>query len=172
MIFVYVSATILVCYKWGDWKSWREYYPTCLYFIIGDFIYKVLFYEHTLWQFEGLINHTFSDFMVSFLAFPALTIFFLTHYPKPLWLQTLYILLFTGIHTIIEFILFKTGNIIYHNGWNIFWSMAVVWFLALTAIRLHYRSPLLAWVMVIVGFGTAMFLFNIPISSLGMIKPI
>jgi len=36
MNFVYGFLYLFAAWKWGDWKNWREYYPTILFFIIGD----------------------------------------------------------------------------------------------------------------------------------------
>lgn len=45
IIFSYVA----ICYIFGGWKKWREYYSTILYVIIGDLAYNfVLMLQHKL----------------------------------------------------------------------------------------------------------------------------
>ena len=156
---IIVLAYIMVCYKWGAWKKWKEYYATFLYLIIGDLSYNFIFYNHTLWRYEGLVNHTFSNYLVAFIVFPCSIILFLTHYPKGLFKQGLYILGWTGINTLIEFISYKTGYFSYANGWNIFWSGAVFFF-AFILIRLHYKYPLAVWGISGAFALITMYLFN------------
>lgn len=35
MIQLLACLFILVCYKWGDWRNWKTYYPTILFLIAG-----------------------------------------------------------------------------------------------------------------------------------------
>lgn len=53
---IIISLFLLACWKWGNWRNWKEYYPTILYFIIGDLSYKVLFYNKTLWEYRDLLT--------------------------------------------------------------------------------------------------------------------
>lgn len=161
IVFLYV----VVCYKYGNLRNWREYYPSFLYAIIGDLSYNLLFYNHTLWKYDGLVNHTFSDYLEAFVVFPCAIILYLTYYPKCFWKQILYILGWTGINTIVEFISFKTGYFSYYNGWNLIYS-AVVFFIAFILVRLHYRYPLPVWAISGVFALITMYLFNQPITNL------
>jgi hypothetical protein len=157
---------ITVAYKSGAFKKWKEYYSTALYVIIGDLSYNFIFYNHTLWQFENLVSHTFSTFLVSFFIFPCMILVFFSHYPKGFWKQILYIIGFTLVNSIIEFISFKTGNITYHNNWGLFWSVGVFFFMFILA-RLHYKYPLIVW-PISAGFALlTMYIFKIPF---GIIK--
>ncbi|PIB57799.1 hypothetical protein, partial [Pseudomonas sp. 2822-17] len=43
---------LFAAYKWGDWEKWEKYYPTILFFIIGDLLYNFLFYNYPMWLFN------------------------------------------------------------------------------------------------------------------------
>lgn len=161
---VYVTAYLAACYKWGDWRNWREYYPTVLYVIIGDLSYNFVFYQHTLWKYQGLVNHTVSDYLVALLVFPAAVILYLTYYPRGKY-QTLYILLWTLANSMLEHASVKLGYFSYNNGWNIYWS-ALVFYIAFILVRLHYLKPLLVWPLSVACGLVMMAIFHVPITSL------
>ncbi len=156
---------ISVCYFWGNWRNWKEYYPTILYWIIGDLSYNYIFYDNYLWHFEKLINHTFSNFLVAFIIFPCQIILFFTYFPTTFWKRSGYILLWTLGDTFIEFFMFKMDYLSYNNNWNIFWSCGL-YFFAFVLIALHRKHPFITW---LISGGAAlltMYLFNVPISAL------
>jgi hypothetical protein len=31
-----VALFLFAAIKWGDWRKWRNYYPTILFFMVGD----------------------------------------------------------------------------------------------------------------------------------------
>lgn len=39
---------IITCWKWGDWKNWKLYYPTIQFLIIGDLKANFLLYNKPL----------------------------------------------------------------------------------------------------------------------------
>jgi len=162
---VIILIYLFACYRWGDWKNWKEYYPTILYVIIGDISYNFIFYDHTLWSYVRLVNHTFSDFLVAFTVFPSAIILFLTHYPKKPWKQISYIILWTVISTLVEYISVNAGYFSYSGGWSILWSMGV-FFIAFLLTRLHYKHPLVVWPISSICALATMFIFKVPISSL------
>jgi len=161
LILLYAAA----CWKWGSWRSWREYYPTVLYVIIGDLAYNFVFHEHLLWQYQGLFNHTVADMIVAFFVFPSVIILFLTHWPKSCIKQASYVLAWTVLQTVIEYFSTLTGGMVYQYGWNIFWSFGL-YALAFVLIRLHYRKPLLVWpISVALALATAL-IFGLPYDNL------
>jgi hypothetical protein len=156
---------ILACWRWGDWKRWREFYPTILYFIIGDLAYNFIFYKNSFWEYRGLYNHTFSDFLDAFVEFPCTVILYLTYYPKKYWKQACYILLWVCIYTLIELVSWKTSNFLYFNGWNIFWTIAFNCTM-FTLLKLHYKRPIIVWPISAVFVVLTMIIFKVPFNSL------
>jgi hypothetical protein len=101
---IVVAIYAILCFRYGAWRKWREYYPTFLYVLIGDMAYNFLFYENSLWEYRRLISHTFSDFLVALIVFPCAITLFLTYYPKGIWKQAIYVFVWTSINTVIEYI--------------------------------------------------------------------
>jgi hypothetical protein len=165
-MFRIILAVLLIaaCYKWGDWKNWKEYYPTCLYYIIGDFSYNILFHDHLLWEYGKLYTHTFSDYFDAFFVAPPTIILFLTHFPVKPIIKLLYTLCWVCVYTFIEYLSRTFGYIKYDYGWNIIWSFGVFCVL-FPLLRLHYKKPLLAW-PISLGFALlTLYIFHVPLSS-------
>lgn len=152
--------------KWGDWKNWRLYYPTILYFIVGDLLYTILTYNYPLWEFESpLLKTTFSDILICFVFFPATIFLYLPRFPKGVSKQILYVLLWVVIYTATEIISFTFGFFSYHNGWNIYWSILVNCFM-FPSLWIHYKKPPLAWFLYFVLAAAVIIYFKVPLSSM------
>ena len=155
--------SIFACWKWGEWKDWRVYYPTILYGIIGDLAYNFVFFNHTLWQYEKFINHTISDIFNAFLVFPWIIILVLSRWPQGLLKQSAYILAWAVGLSVLEYGSNLFGFFSYHNEWNIFWSFAV-YVGAFILLRVHYKHPLVVWpISAALAIATAI-LFDLPFS--------
>jgi len=78
ILHIWISILFLgIMLKWGDWKRWREYYPTVLYMCMGDLIYNFLTKDEKLWRWESpVFTHTFLDILWIFTIFPAIVIVF------------------------------------------------------------------------------------------------
>lgn len=161
------AAYIIVCFRYGAWRKWKEYYSTYLYVIIGDLAYNFIFYDRALWEYSKLISHTFSDLLVAMVVFPCAITLFFTYYPTEtkIWKQALYILFWVGINTGIEYISYKFGFIVYYNNWNIIWSMAL-YCIAFVLIKVHYSRPLLVWPISFVLTYITMLIFNVPLRGM------
>ncbi len=152
----------IACIKWGNWKRWKEFYPTILYTIIGNLTYGILFSNRMLWTYDNLLNHTFGDMFYTFFVFPSAVILFLTFYPSGLVKQGLYILIWTAVNTAVEYAGLLLRTFSHYYGWNIFWS-AGLYFFAFILIALHTKHPLLVW-PISLGFALlTMLIFQQPI---------
>jgi hypothetical protein len=151
---------------WGNWKKWREYYPTILYYIIGSLSYNFIFYKKPLWLFQSLINHTFSEYLDDFVLWPCAIILFFTFLPRTKIIkQMVYTFIWAIFLSSIEGISYITKNIVYINGWNYLYTIAFNCIL-FPLLALHYKYPLIVWP---ISGGLAllvMLLFDVPISSL------
>lgn len=125
--FAIAAWSLLVAICRGDWKNFKRYYPTIIYVIACDFLYKIFaLNSYHLWKLQEdfILNHI-STYMVHVLiTFPMATFTFLSTYPAaPLKKQVFHILKWVAIFGIVEWIASMSGRISYDHGWNIWWSI-------------------------------------------------
>lgn len=48
----FVVFFIIIGLLFGVWKRWNEFYPTLLFWIIGDLLYASLLYNNRMWEFH------------------------------------------------------------------------------------------------------------------------
>ncbi|TLS35216.1 CBO0543 family protein [Pseudalkalibacillus caeni] len=144
---LYILASII----WGDWKNWKEYYSTFLFFVIGDLLYQFLLYNHTMWFFhisfdeEYLKNHTMIALAKMVVQYSTTTVIFLGNYPKSIIKQFLWISLWVAVFASSEYLsLTFWGGISHHHGWTMGWSILFD-YVMFTLIRIHFSHPLVAW---------------------------
>ena len=115
---------LIVAFKWGDWRNWRVYYPTILFFIMGDFLYNFLLYKKSMWLFHDLIlpNHTIITILAMVVSYSATVLIYLGRFPEDWNKRFIWFLLWIGIYLSVEYFNSRFGFITYHNGWNIWWS--------------------------------------------------
>ncbi|RJQ24897.1 MAG: hypothetical protein C4589_12130 [Peptococcaceae bacterium] len=166
MEFVVAFMAFFVAWKWGDWKNWQIYYPTILYFIIGDLVYIILTYNYPLWKCESVIvNNTFNDLLIAVVVYPSTVLLFLPYIPEKTTNQITYIVMWAIIYSVIEWVYYSLGYFSYHNGWNIGWSILFN-FIMFPLLWLHYKKPLLAWPISMVLAFLVIIIFRIPFSSM------
>lgn len=174
MHFVYNALMLLSVIKWGDWRNWRQYYPTILFFIVGDLLKQFLLYEHSMWSYQELYfganailkNHTFITLMIMFVFYTGTILIFLGHYPAGKLKQFFWIMFWVGIYFFIEYInLYNLNLINHHNGWTIWWSL-VFNIIMFVTLRIHFKNPLIAWALSFVIILALWNIFDVPVSSL------
>ncbi len=163
---VYNFAFFLLGLILGDWKNWRKYYPTILFFIAGDLIHNVVTSDYHLWRYQGELppNHVLINLMIMFVVYPATTFIYLKYSIKG-WNHFLFQwILWVFLYSIIEFINSRIGLISYHHNWNIWWSVLanIILFLSL---RIHIRYPLGAWLIFLVNMIAIIMFFKVPIGT-------
>ncbi|MFJ7309628.1 CBO0543 family protein [Peribacillus frigoritolerans] len=142
-------SLVIVTWRLGDWRNWKEYYPTILFMICLSFFSSILMYDHPLWLFHGTLflpNHTITNFLITFVQFPMLVLIYLSNYPQKIRGQIGYFALWVVIFSSIEFFFYLGGKMSYFNGWNYGYS---VLFNCITfpILRLHHSKPLSAWLL-------------------------
>lgn len=162
---IVVLSYVIACFRYGAWRRWREFYSTYLYVVIGDLTYNFIFYEKSLWLYDRLVSHVFSDLLVAAIVFPCAITLFLTYYPRKLWRQALYILAWSAVNTILEYISYKIGFILYDNHWHILWSL-LLYCIAFTLVRVHYTRPLIVWPISLVCACATMLIFQVPLTGM------
>lgn len=152
---------------WGDWRNWKEYYPTILFFIIGDFLYNFLFYNNSMWTFHDLIlpNHTLITILATTVSYSATVLIYLGRYPNGLKKRTIWFLFWSAIFLTLEFINSQLRFITYHNGWNIWWSVFFTGIIFLI-LPIHHKRPLLAWGLSVIIIISLLTIFNVNVCKL------
>ncbi|AST92405.1 MULTISPECIES: CBO0543 family protein [Sutcliffiella] len=167
LLFVLV-VYFLLAYFFVDWKNWRDYYPTILYFIVFNLLYNFIFYNYTLWKYRAVtvdwLNHTIIDISFTFIIVPIVLMIYLRYYPEGKK-QFLYLAVWIAYFTIIEYIFYKKGLFIYENGWDSFWSM-IFNIILFVVVRIHFKNPLLAIMVSIPIITILLMLFHPSISDL------
>ena len=155
-----------LCLKWGNWRNWKLFYPTILFYIISDLSYDILTYSKPLWLYGGSFwNHTFADYFVAFFSYPSVIILFLSNFPKKFLKQVWYVIFWVFAMSILEYFMHINGGIKYYNGWSMGWSILFN-FIMFPLLFLNYKNPLLSWIVsIVLAFGL-IFIFRIPFSSL------
>lgn len=165
MNFVYGFLYIFAAWKWGDWKNWREYYPTILFFIIGDLLYHFLFYDYfPLWKFNPIpfdeklgITGTHISLFIMFIKYPCTILLYLGNFPIERLKQFIYIGVWILIYTANELLTHSFGGINHYNGWNEWWS--VLFNCAMfSLLALHHYRPLITWLL---SFAFILFLWTV-----------
>jgi hypothetical protein len=169
MLIVFGIIFLLVGWKFGDWKNLKKYYPTILFFIIGDLLYNILTDNHPLWNYNKdwiLSNHTLANLWIMITVYPATVITYLYHFPGRKIKQIFYILLWVILFFVWEFLDLHVFGLINHsNGWNMWWSLLfdIILFIMLP---IHHKRPFVAWglsIIIIIFFLTV---FNVNLYQL------
>jgi len=159
-------VSILICYKFGDWKNWKIYYPTILFFILSNVVCILLTYNHTLWLYEStILNHSFSDLLICITVYPSTIMLFIPHFPSKITKAILHICIYVAVYSIPEFIALKLGYFTYQNGWTI-WCTLIFNFIMFPILILHYKKPIYAWAIALISPHILFFLMKIPYNSI------
>lgn len=157
-----ICPFLISAYRWGDWKNWKKYYPSMLFFGMGDLIYVTVFHDKLLWNFPtNFLVPSLDELLLIFAIFFPTTLLILSNYPKKLCKQIVYIGAWIGLYMFIEVVDLKLGIIEYSNDWNLWWSLLhnTIQF---PLIVLHHRKPVLAWIIALTFLVIMMCIFNVP----------
>ena len=171
MHFVFNALFLLAGIKWGDWKNWKAYYSTILFFIGGDLLKNSLLHDYRMWSYQEvyfgqqfLIGHMAINLMIAIIVYPATILIYLGHYPHSIKKQVLWVSLWVFLYSGIEGINFYFLNLInYDHSWNLMWSICfnIVMF---TLLRVHFLKPLLAWAISLIWMIFLWNWFNVPMN--------
>jgi hypothetical protein len=161
----YAVISIFVCWKWGNWRNWKEYYPTILFMILGNVTYMVLCQNKSLWQSAFLLaDYPILDISQTVVLYTSTVILFLTFYARMATRlrRIAYTAMWAGIFSAMELLSLVTGHYNYYNGWNFLYSIGfnAVMF---PILLLHFKRPLAAWAVVVPMVYIFLFLFGIPL---------
>ena len=160
-------VSILSVWIRGDYKSWRTYYPTMQYMIIGNLLYQFICSSYLLWSMSSnvnALNNKTVELIHTFTTFPLTVLMFLSHFPeKEGKIKILrHYLFWIGIYIGNEFILMKQGNILYEHGWSLGWSALFV-SIMFPFLYLHHKKPITALILKIPIITFLIWYFKVPI---------
>ncbi|WP_420809401.1 CBO0543 family protein [Aquibacillus halophilus] len=167
-MYILVSVFYIIAgFIWGDWRNWRRYYPTFLFFMIGDLLYNFLLFNKPMWLLNDLIlpNHTIISLLYMTTIYFATVLIYLGRFPNGWKQRFFWFLLWLIIYLATEYLNFRLGFIKFYNGWNIWWSAlfsGMIFFILPT----HHKRPLLAWVISTIFIITLLTIFNVNISDM------
>lgn len=162
---VFPLTLALVCWKWGDWRNWKKYYSTILFFIIWDLLYSLITVNYPLWRLDHpLFKHTYSTMIIMFISYPSVAMLYLPYYPPNLAKRIAHVGLWVVIFTSIELVNLHLAGIHYYNGWNLGCS-ALFNIIIFLLLRLHFNKPLTAWAVSIAVCIAVLGIFRFPIMS-------
>lgn len=173
-----MSIIILILYllagiRFGKWSNFSEYYPTLLYFIIGDLLSQFLLFNHTLWMFHPMgrldhlfnLNHTFIALAKMAIQYSMTVAIFIGRLPEEKGRQAMMVLLWTAIYGLNEFLTHHLGGLSYHRGWSFGWDLVFNLMMFIMLI-IHYKKTLLAWILTAPIIVTLWLIFDVPLDVL------
>lgn len=167
---VYASIWFIALWKWGDWKQWQKYYPTILFFILGDLLYLYLLSDYyPMWRYnppviDGKvgISNTLVSLSIILIKYPATVLIYLAKFPvESKGKQFIYYLFWILLYALNEWIDIKFHLIEYFNGWSYWWSIffnMVMFYI----LRVHFKKPYLAWILSILFIIFLWLKFDVP----------
>ena len=162
----YCLTFSFICWLKGDWRNWKIYYSTILFFALGEMELNFIFYKHSLWQYASPnLNHTFITFLWDSTVIPSTILLFIPYMPKSVSKKILYIFLWVVIYVFSEFAFYTVGYFKYFNGWNLAYSSMLDIFIFLL-LYLHYKKPLLACFAVMLTIPLFIYLTKLPLDSI------
>ena len=167
MYFIFLATvSVAICYKFGDWRNWKNYYPTILFFILSNVTCILFVYNNPLWFYESkILNHTFSDLFICITVYPSTVMLFIPHLPSKTTKILLHISIYVAIYISAELIGMKLGYFTHHNGWNMWYSL-IFDYLLFAMLILHYKKPIYAWIIALISPHILFFIMKIPYNSI------
>ncbi|MCA1054955.1 hypothetical protein LCM10_08160 [Rossellomorea aquimaris] len=148
----------------GKWSRWKDFLPTIYYFSFFNMFYQYISLSiKKVWELEQVfISQFITDFVYTFIAYPALVVMFLHKFPDHLRSKVLYVAQYILVSVFIEWIAYQSGNIVYFNGWTIWWT-AFFYSTMYPMLYLHYVKPLTAYVLSFILIAFYFYMFDVSI---------
>ncbi|MRG87119.1 CBO0543 family protein [Salinibacillus xinjiangensis] len=164
---MHVATTLYVVFavwRWGDWRNWEKYHTTMLYFALGNLLYNFLTAHYFLWRLDAdfLSNHTLTEMLYTFIVFPGTALLFLCNMPEEKRRRNVHIVKWIFIYALWEAFFVLTKSIEYQYGWGYWWSVGFDTFM-FPMLLLHYKKPLIAYLLSIPIGIFFIWWFNVPV---------
>lgn len=164
MFFAMAILFILAAWRWGDWRHWQKYHSTILYFLLGDVFYMVLTSNYPLWQHQPMppIHSYIGVEICCLVTFASTALIYLGLFPNGVGKSMLWIGFWVVLYSLIEVIYLHFGAIKHFNGWTMLYSVLFN-MMTFPMLRLHFRRPLLTYVISIPIAVAILVIFKVPI---------
>lgn len=157
---------IFSVWKWADYKNWRKYHATMLFLPLMSLVYGYLSFSSGIFLWKAvpdfLINNTMTELVYTSILMPCTVLLFLSNYPDSPIKIMLYFIKYIFIYGAIETIMYLTGRMDYDGSWSI-WHSLFFYFLMFPSIIIHYKRPILAYIIFILITAFSVFYFKLPI---------
>jgi hypothetical protein len=121
-----------------DWNRWRLGYPTVLFASLCSFFLDTSL-TGGFWSYsDSLLHGLWPNILLNLSLYPVGTWIFLQRFPENPKYKVGWVLLGVFILLAEEIILRITGQIHYHNGWNLAFS-ALANFVLLFLLKMHFN---------------------------------
>ncbi len=165
----FVIFFIVIGLIFGVWNRFKEFYPTLLFWIIGNLIYDILLYHHRVWEFIPvgiddifLPNHLIISLAISFAIYPFVIVVYLGRFPsKSIFTKISWVTLWALVFQIIETIAYYNKSISHHHGWSLIWSFMFN-MTTYTILVIHQWKPWVAWSLSVIKITILFIIFDPP----------
>jgi hypothetical protein len=149
---------------WGDWRNWKKYHATILFYIMFDFLYYYLAYNYRLWTLKPIypIQSEFLALIGEAIVFISTILLFLGHYPDRWFAAVKWNILWICIYSVNEWGLLKIGTFNYNHGWTTLDSI-IFCIIMFPMLRLHHVRPLLCYLLSVPIVALYIWYYGIPI---------
>ncbi|MCA0754809.1 hypothetical protein KP806_07075 [Paenibacillus sp. N4] len=156
--------SIISVWRRGDWRNWKKYHTTMMYFALGNLLYNFLTANYFLWRLNPdlMPNHSMTEMLYTFVIFPATSLLFLCNYPEQTNKKMLHYFKWILIYIAVEWFFSTNSRILYQHGWNLMWS-AIFDVTMFPMLRLHHKRPLLAYVISAIFCVFWVWKFEVPV---------
>ncbi len=149
MFFIVLAISfVLATWAWGDWRNWRKYHATSLFFLFGNSLYFSFTFNYPLWRHQPLppIDSPIVVELLVMICFACTPMIYLGKWPNSVKKSLLWIALWILLYFSVESFLLFIGGIKHDNGWTLFHSLLfnIIMF---PMFRLHYKRPILAYIL-------------------------
>jgi hypothetical protein len=147
---------------WAKWKEWQNYYPTMMYIVASNLLYKYFaLSKFHLWEFSSqdffFKSHIGIFLWHIFIINTLFTFIYLSNFPEgQLRKKCFYILKWVALFIAVEVALLKFNQVSYYHGWNLGWT-ALFDLTMFIMLRLHYKKPI--WAIILSIIFTLFYLF-------------
>src|SRR4051812_34920162 len=158
-------------YKNKTWKQLPKHYPNTLYVALFNWLYYFLVHHKLLWELQSkLFNKKTLKIIHICIINPLLILLYLSNLPNTLVKQFIYVVRWIIISTMVEWLFYKKGKIVFYHGWNIGWSIVIYIKMYLFCLLLN-KKPILIMNLSIIDTICFLLKFNIPVRK-NMIKQV
>lgn len=154
---------VIASWRAWNWERFYKFHATILYISAMNLVYLFFTTDYHLWRMlpDLGLPPSIIYMLYTFIVFPCSAILFLSHYPKPFKSQIYHILKWIIIYIGAEWIGSLFNRITYGHGWNLWWSFLFL-FLMFPMFRLHYKRPLLTYLLTLVFIALIFYFFKVP----------